>query len=145
MEKKVTIRNKVERLKQISTKKLYNDLQHRFQSLSTPLFSSLSSMDAGSPDTILDFDTMMPILQQYHGRVEVNQTLLESECKRAKIQCKTGGTIVPERYPIIQTVMKIHNTLPVSTATVERGFSTMNRIISYARNSLTTHLASDLI
>ena len=77
--------------------------------------------------------------------VEVNQTLLESECKRAKIQCKIGGTIVPERYPNIQTVMKIHNTLPVSTDTVERGFSAMNQIISYARNSLTTHLASDLI
>ena len=51
----------------------------------------------------------------------------------------------PDLYPNIQTVNQVHNTLPVSTATVERGFSDMNRIISYARNSLTTANASDLI
>ena len=46
----------------------------------------------------------------------------------------------------IQTVIKIHNALPVSSATtVERGFRAMNRILSYARNSLTTQLASDFI
>ena len=33
----------------------------------------------------------------------------------------------------------------MSTATVERGFSAMNRILSYARNSLTKQLASDFI
>ena len=65
--------------------------------------------------------------------------------KNELAQCKTRGTIAPERYHYIQTVIKVHNTLPVSTATVERGFSAMNRILSYARNSLTTQLASDLI
>ena len=65
--------------------------------------------------------------------------------KNELVQCKTRGTIAPERYPYIQTVIKVHNTLPVSTATVERGFSAMNRILSYARNSLTTQLASGFI
>ena len=46
----------------------------------------------------------------------------------------------------IQTVIKIHNALPVSSATtVERDFRAMKRILSSARNSLTTQLASDFI
>ena len=59
--------------------------------------------------------------------------------------CENGSIMHPELLPYIQTVLKIHNTLPVSTATVEKGFSCMNRIITYARNSLFSSLAGDLI
>ena len=44
----------------------------------------------------------------------------------------------PDLYPNIQTVYQVHNTLPVSTATVERGFSDMTRIISYAMRDSTS-------
>ena len=104
----------------------------RFNSLSTPLFTSLLAFDADQ-EKFLDFNLMLPILQQYQGRVAVNKTLLEKECKRAKFMCETGGSIDPELYPNILTINQVHNTLPVSTATVLRGFIAMNRIISYAR------------
>ena len=48
-------------------------------------------------------------------------------------------------YPNLQKVIKLSKTLPVSTATVERGFSCMRRIISNVRNRLTTAHASDLM
>ena len=39
----------------------------------------------------------------------------------------------------------ISRTIPVSTATVERSFSAMNRILSWARSSLDSTRASDLM
>ena len=45
----------------------------------------------------------------------------------------------------VQTKVKNNNTLPVSSATVEKGFCGMNQIITYARNSLLSSLAGDLI
>jgi hypothetical protein len=142
---RITISGKVKKLIEISTNKLLKDLEHRFQSLSTPLFTSLLSLDAASKEKFLDFNTMLPILKQYQSRIPVNKTLLEVECKRAKVMCETGGSIDPELYPNIQTVIQVHNTLPVSTASVERGFSCMNRIITYARNSLLSTLASHFV
>lgn len=142
---KHSILEKVNKLIQISTDKLYKDLDHRFKSLSSPLFESLLALDAASKDQFLDYKTLLPLLEHYEERIHVNKILLENECKRAKIICETGNTITPELFPNIQTVLKMHNTLPVSTATVERGFSCMNRIITYARNSLLSTLASDLI
>ena len=144
-ETRTSIEDKVKKLIDTSNKKFNKDLDHRFESLSSPLFSSLLSLDASAKEKFLDFQTMLPILNQYESRIDVNKTLLEIECKRAKVMCETGSTMSPELLPNIQTVLKIHNTLPVSTATVERGFSCMNRIISYARNSLLSSLASDFI
>ena len=37
------------------------------------------------------------------------------------------------------------DTLPVGTATVERSFSAMNRVLSWSRNSLNFSMASDLM
>ena len=59
--------------------------------------------------------------------------------------CEAGSTMSPELLSNTQTVLKIHNTLPVGTATVERVLSCMNQIITYARSSLLSSLAGDLI
>ena len=50
-----------------------------------------------------------------------------------------------ELYPNLLKVFAISKTLPVSTATVERSFSAMNRILSWARYSLDSSLASDFM
>lgn len=42
-----------------------------------------------------------------------------------------------EFYPNIHMLLKIFCTLPVSTATPERSFSSLKRIKSYLRNSMT--------
>ena len=59
--------------------------------------------------------------------------------------CEAGSTMSPELLPNTQTVLKIPNTLPVGTATVERVLSSMNQICTYARRSLLSSLAGDLI
>ena len=42
-------------------------------------------------------------------------------------------------------MIAISKTLPVGTATMERSFSAMNRILSWAHNSLDSLLASDFM
>jgi hypothetical protein len=60
--------------------------------------------------------------------------LLKTERERAKILIAAGKNIGPELYPNLLKVIAISKTLPVGTATVERSFSVMNRILSWARN-----------
>ena len=88
---------------------------------------------------------MLPILKQWESRIDINKTLVENDCKRAKVMCEAGSTMSPELLPNTQTVLKIYNTLPVGTATVERVLCCMNRIHTYARSSLLSSLAGDLI
>ena len=45
----------------------------------------------------------------------------------------------------LKKLLMISQTIPVSTATVERSFSAMNRILSWARSSLDNTRASDLM
>ena len=49
--------------------------------------------------------------------------------KRAKVMCEAGDHVF-RAFPF-QTVLNIHNTSPVSTVTVERGFSCMNNEFNY--------------
>ena len=90
------------------------------------------------PGEIFGLELMLPILEQYPRVVAVNKTLLETECKQAKAMYETGASMEPDLYPNIQTVNQVHNTLPVSTATVERGFCDMTRIIRYAMRDSTS-------
>ena len=103
---KITIAERVKKLKQISTTKLYNDLDHRFKFLSTLLFTSLQALDAGHArqGKFLNFELMLPILEQYLRVVAVNKPLPETECKRAKSMYETGASMEPDLYPNIQTV-----------------------------------------
>jgi hypothetical protein len=71
--------------------------------------------------------------------------LLKTECEQAKILIAAGKNIDPELYPNLFKVIAISKTLPVGTVTVERSFSVMNRILSWARNSLDSSLVSDFM
>ena len=50
-----------------------------------------------------------------------------------------------ELYPNLDKLIKLSKSIPVGTATMERSFRAMNRILSYARNSLSPCRASDLM
>ena len=81
---------------------------------------------------------MQSIYSTVQDVISINDTLLEAECNRAKMMHEHDSIM----YPIYRNVFSA--TIPVNTAEVERGFSCMNRIISYVRNSLTER-ASDLM
>ena len=49
---------------------------------------------------------------------------------------KDGYPLDLNFYPQLKKLIMISKTIPVSTATVERSFSAMNRILSWARSSL---------
>ena len=56
---------------------------------------------------------------------------------------KDGYPLDLDFYPQLNKLIMISKTIPVSTATVE--FSAMNRILSWARSSLDSTRASDLM
>ena len=70
--------------------------------------------------------------------------LLEAECNSVKMMHEHDSIMYPKMYPNLQKCIQLSATIPVNTAEVERGFSCMNRIVSYVRNSLTER-ASDLM
>ena len=136
--------SQMEGFKSVAVKKLVKELDHRFNGMSSAVLTSLNSLDAGSR-SYLQFEVMEILIKHYNTQLNICETLLETECSRAKLSFESGNTMVPEFYPNLQQCIKLSKTLPVNTATVERGFSCMNRVISYARNSLTSERASDLI
>ena len=58
---------------------------------------------------------------------------------------KDGYPLDLDFYPRLKKLIMISKTIPVNTATVERSFSAMNRILSWARSSLDSTRASDLM
>ena len=142
-EGRTTVEKTLNQLKKNTVDKVLKDLDHRFSGMSSVLMSAINTMDAAT-DIYLDYEAMKPLLQHYK-QLQLNDTLLEAECQRAKLSQSTGKTIIPRMYPNLQKVIQLSKTLPVSTATVERGFSCMRRIISNVRNRLTTAHASDLM
>ena len=71
--------------------------------------------------------------------------LLKNESERAKIVPKDGYPLDLDFYPQLKKLIMISKTIPVNTATSERSFSAMNRILSWARSSLDSTRASDLM
>ena len=53
--------------------------------------------------------------------------------------------MIRDMYPQLSLAVEIFLSAPVSTATVERDFSTMNRILSDLRNRLTTEHLEQLM
>ena len=78
----------------------------------------------------------------YENCLRIDSGLLKTECQRAKILINAGKNVDPHLYPNLFKLIKVSKTLPVGTATVERSFSAMNRILSWARNTLDYSLAS---
>ena len=58
---------------------------------------------------------------------------------------KAGKGIDMNLYINLEQLLKVSKTLPVGTATVERSFSAMKRMLSWSRNSVDFSMASDLM
>lgn len=82
----------------------------------------------------------------YHPHIDTENSLAELRIWRIKIIknneiLKTALDALQlcssNIYPNIHKLLKILCTLPVSTATPERSFSTLKRVKTYLRNSMT--------
>ena len=101
-------------------------------------------MDA-SKDPYLDFKTCLPLIQRFEGCIEIDKQSLKPEFWRANIIIEFGKSINRDLYSNLQKIFKISKTNLESTAAVERRFSAMNRILSSARNSLSSFKAGDFM
>lgn len=133
-----------EHLKAASVPMLLEELERRFSSENTDILGALEALDASKP-TYLDYRTLSSLVAKFGACLHIDSALLKTECERAKILVADGRNIEPDLYPNLFKVLTISKTLPVGTATVERSFSAMNRILNWARNSLDSSLANDFM
>ena len=124
-----------ESLKAASVPMLLEELERRFSREKTSILAALEALDA-SKGTYLDYNTISTLVGKFGDCLKIDSALLKTECERAKILIAAGKHIDSKLYPNLFKVLAISKTLPVGTATVERSFSAMNRILSWARNSL---------
>ena len=88
---------------------------------------------------------LLVIACQFRKCIEIDENLLMMECKKAKFLVQNA---LPTDFALYLNLCKVNTivkSIPMSTASVERSFSTMNRVLSWARNALNPDLASDLM
>ena len=108
---------------------------------------SLTAIDAldASKESFLNHQIMCPLDSRFQECPTVDVGLLKSECERALIVIKAGKGIDMNLCSNLEQLLKVSEALPVGTATVERSFSAMNRVLSWSRNSVDFSMASDLM
>ena len=90
----------------------------------------MDALDA-SKEPYLDHQTECPLVSRFDDCLAVDVGLLKSECERASIVIKAGKGIDLNLYSNLEQLIKVSKTLPVGTATVERSFSALNRVLSW--------------
>lgn len=104
----------------------------------------------------LDEATGDMIFNSYSDEITLSQCEFRSELNRWKTKWTGNADKVPhdlqetlnktnkDLYPGIYIILNIFACMPVSTATAERSFSTMRRVKTYLRNTMTTKRLSGL-
>ena len=133
----------IEQLNKHLKEKLNEEFDVRFHQKNIDLMKCLKAFDAGDKDylsiEILEkFLDILPVL-------DVNKSVLRIEVKRAKEDHKLGIPFNSHRVENLLKLFVIKNSLPTSTASVERAFSGMNRICTKLRSTLTPERLSDLL
>ena len=139
-----TPRELCESLKTTSIPLLLQELERRFSGDNIKVLKAIEALDA-SKSNYLDYASLTSLTEMYENCLRIDSGLLKTECQRAKILINAGKNVDPHLYPNLFKLIKVSKTLPVGTATVERSFSAMNRILSWARNTLDYSLASDFM
>ena len=120
------------------------ELKRRFHSENLKILSSLDVVD-DSKTTYIDFATLKPLAMHFEPCSGINADVLMDECDRARILVSNGCYVDPILYPNLFLVHDIVKVLPVGSATVERSFSAMNRVMFWTRNSLDSTFISQLM
>lgn len=90
-----------------------------------------------------DFNVLPNVLK---GEIEmwVHKWLSTAKEKRPSSAIECFTSCEDSIYPTIKELLKILSTLPVSTATPERSFSTLRRLKTYLRNTMSNYRISGL-
>ena len=139
-----TIEEFCNNLKQQAIITINHEIERRFNTENINILTALDGFDASSTK-YLNFEVLKPLMMHYESALNIDEDLFLSECKKAKFLVSNGDGIDISIYPNLKTMSCIYKSLPVGTASVERSFSVMNRILSWAPKFLDSTLASDLM
>ena len=123
---------------------LIKESNHRFSEYNINILQSIEAMKPLS-NQYLDWDLFSPLAIHYNPIFSFNFELVRNECEKVRIMVKNGIQFDINMYENLKKIIVLINTIPVTTASVERSFSTMNRVISWVRNSIDKERASNLI
>ena len=133
-------------IKQLNThlkEKLNEEFEVRFHQKNIDLMKCLKAFDAGDKDylSIELLEKFLNILPM----INVNRSVLRLEVKRAREDHRLGIPFNSRRVENLLKLFAMRNSLPTSTASVERAFSGMNRICTKLRSTLTPERLGDLL
>ena len=131
-------------MKSITCNNVLQELENRFSKSNIDQLNGLNSLDA-SKEYYLDGEKVTELARLFKGGISIDESLLKSECKRAKMVINDGGSLDLNFYPNLAKMLSISKSITVGTASVERSFSAMNRILSLSRSSLNSSKASDFM
>jgi len=122
---------------------LEKELEKRFSNV---MIEKIKMFDCLTPSSksYLDEDKILILAREYKESHKIDCTLLKHEVFRLSFCVSNGehngSTFLPNLFILFQ----IFNSMPLTTATVERTFSTVNRVVSRLRTSMTSKRSSDL-
>lgn len=133
---------------------LLEEMGSRFSELNLSLLKALEALLPTSPQ-FLDISTLRPFLVHY----SISDTAIEAEASLVKVFLADRGhdphcpslhevyshlVTVPECFPQLVRCYQIALTMGISSATAERSFSSLRRIKTYLRSTMTQDRLSNL-
>ncbi|XP_050512799.1 52 kDa repressor of the inhibitor of the protein kinase-like [Diabrotica virgifera virgifera] len=138
--------------KNLSTERISQAITEKFRVTHNPLKDVLIGLDSVLPCNIQQrqFTDLEPALDFYQSDlVHTNRDILNAEWelwkshwKIAQVTPKTATSVLKalkdedDAFPNMKILLGILAVLPVTTASVERSFSTLKRLKTYLRNSI---------
>ena len=127
------------------------ELGRHFSDKNVEILSAISAVNPNSP-SFLDYTLIEPLANSYNLTTEKLQSKLMLARHSLKINVlKNLGDILLQlaplqgAFPTLFNIVKIAVTISVSTAECERSFSTLKRVITYLRSSMTEERLNNLV
>ena len=118
----------------------------RFNDENVKVLHALTAFDASRPNGYLDIDNIEVITEHFNQILgNLSDAGLRLEVDRAIQDVRDGLPVTGARYANLFMLINVTRTLAVTTATVERCFSTMNRVCTKVRSSVDPERLSDLV
>ena len=133
----------VKTLNQYIKQTLAKEFDVRFNDELMDVMCNLCTFDAGDPD-YMD-DNMLENFADHFSCIEINKSLLKMEIEMTKEDFENGISINPDRATYLMKLITVKNTIATSTASVERAFSSMNRVCTKLRSTIIPERLSELL
>ena len=133
-----------------------NELNKRFTPETLSLINAIQALVLPTAENFLDYKSIRPMIDLFGSALQVDETLLKSELLIAKQIMSAHESPGNELHQILahlpndgsfihlRTCIRVALTIPVSSASCERSFSTLRYIKNYLRNKMSDDRLSSL-